>query len=177
MENCHDKSLLWPISSSPKWDPHSSPGPQQAVTGTLPLSVMPFNARELSSLLYFEGHHQIAPTEPGLILPLLKAQSFFSLEKMQRHPLWLLHWNEGEFFAGIPCTDSSRCVCASLNMLQQRCCVCRSHRLLNYSWLPHSKILPVSYFAGEKGQSNIYIAAKPWTTPETIFIKRLNMLW
>lgn len=89
----------------------------------------------------------------------------------------ITYWNQGEFFAGIPCTDSSRCVCASVNMLQERCCVCCSHRVLNYSWLPHSKILPVSYFAGEKGQSNIYIATKPWTTPKTIFIKRLNMLW
>lgn len=66
------------------------------------------------------------PTPQGLIL--------LFLENMQKHPLWLLYWNQGEFFRGIPCTDSSRSVCGSVNMLQQMYCICCSHRLLNNSY-------------------------------------------
>lgn len=70
------------------------------------------------------------PTPQGSIL--------FFLEKMQRHPLWLLHWNQVEIFVVIPCTDSSRSACASVNMLQQMYSVCCSHRLLNNSYDCHT---------------------------------------
>lgn len=62
---------------------------------------------------------------------------------------------------GIPPTDSSRSVHASVNMLQQIYCVPCSHRLLHNSYDCHTAKKPVSYFAAETGQDNIYSAVKP----------------
>lgn len=50
------------------------------------------------------------PTEPGLILPLLKAQSFLFLEKMQRHPFDYFTKNKGNFWR-VYLVQTPVCVC------------------------------------------------------------------
>lgn len=117
--NCgQDEKLLWlsplsynTIKSSPEqslWALLGQPGCKHQS----PSEWAPLRASKPSSLLHVEDHWTSTGWADAWADTIHSSRvSPLPVKKMQRHLMWVLHWIQGEFFLGIPCTCSFRSEC------------------------------------------------------------------
>lgn len=119
MENYYDKSLLWRYKEQSKVKPFKL---SWATAGCDWQSHSVCDALYSQQTLKFATLWGPPPNDANRTwadTPTAQGSIFFFLEKMQRHPLWLLHWKQGEFLARIPRTDS--CLCVQVWICYSKC--------------------------------------------------------